>query len=105
MKHAYIIHGWGGNPNEPMLVWLKKELGKNGFNVTAPKMPNPEEPEIGPWVNKISEIVSPDEEIYFIGHSIGCQTILRYLERLDKNVKVKGVILIAIFIVFPKFKE
>jgi len=93
MKHAYIIHGWGGNPNEPMLVWLKKELGKNGFNVTAPKMPNPEEPEIGPWVNKISEIVSPDEEIYFIGHSVGCQAVLRYIQTIDFDVR--GVVLIA----------
>jgi predicted alpha/beta hydrolase family esterase len=32
---------------------------------------------------------------YFVGHSIGCQTILRYIEQLPTEVKVAGVILVA----------
>ncbi len=60
-------------------------------------MPNPEEPRIKEWVNYISSIVEdPDENTYFIGHSIGCQTILRYLESLD-NRKVGGAIFVAGF--------
>jgi hypothetical protein len=89
----YIIHGWDGSPDEPMLMWLKNELEKNNFSVIVPKMPNPEEPEIDPWVNKISEIVNPKEEVYFIGHSIGCQAVLRYIQTIDFSVK--GVVLIA----------
>ena len=93
MREVYIIHGWEGSPKEPMHQWMKKELEKKGFSVVAPIMPNPKEPEIDSWVNKISEIVDTNEEIYFIGHSIGCQTILRYLEKSD--IKVNGVVLIA----------
>ncbi len=93
MKTVYIIHGWEGSPKEPMHQWMKSELEKNGFNVIAPRMPNPEHPKIDQWVNKILEIVDLKEETYLIGHSIGCQTVLRYLERI--NSKVNGVVLIA----------
>ncbi len=40
---------------------------------------------------------TPDENTYFIGHSVGCITILRYLEALKKGEKVGGVVLVAGF--------
>lgn len=94
MKRAYIIHGWGGEPNSNWHPWLKKELEKNNFKVEVPAMPNTDEPEIKSWVSKLSEVVGKaDEETYFIGHSIGCQTILRYLEGLKS--KIGGVVFVA----------
>ncbi len=97
MKKVYLIHGWSGSPNEPMHQWLISELEKAGFDVEAPEMPNPDEPIIADWVNKLNEVVgpSPDRDVIFIGHSIGCQTILRYLEQLKSFGPVGGVILIA----------
>lgn len=103
MKRVFIIHGWDGNPREPMLYWLKEELEKKNFDVTSPNMPHPETPEINSWVNKLNEITkNPDKDTYFIGHSIGCQTILRYLEKLDSNMKIGGVVLIAPFMHLDK---
>jgi len=93
MKTVYLIHGWEGSPKEPMHVWIKKELEKNNFSVVVPEMPNPEKPEIESWVGKLNKIVNLNEEVYFIGHSIGCQTILRFIEGIKNNVK--GVVLIA----------
>lgn len=96
MKRVFIIHGWEGSPEEPLHKWLKKELEARGFEVIVPEMPNPEKPEINAWVRKLKEIVKePDENTYLIGHSIGCQTILRYLETLSENTKIKSAILIA----------
>ena len=92
---AYIIHGWEGYPEEGWFPWLKSELEKKGFSVEVPTMPNTEAPEIKAWVNKIKEIAKPDERIWFIGHSIGCQAILRYLESLDEEIKIKGCIFVA----------
>ena len=81
MKTFYLIHGWDGSPEKPMHKWIKKTLEDKGHKVIAPKMPNAGEPEINSWVEKIKEIVDYlNEDIYFIGHSIGCQAILRYLE-------------------------
>lgn len=94
MKKAYIVHGWEEGPDEPMHVWIKEKFEKRGYDVSVLEMPNPSEPTIGEWVEKLREEVNnPDEETIFIGHSIGCQTILRYLETLDS--KVGRVFLIA----------
>ena len=95
MKTIYIIHGWDGSPDEPMHKWLKKSLEEKGYKVVVPEMPNPETPEIGAWIGKIREVVQPDESIVFVGHSIGCQAVLRYLEQLPGETKIAGVILIA----------
>jgi len=95
MKTIYIIHGWDGNPKEPMHQWLKKSLEEKGYSVVIPEMPNPEIPEIDAWIGKINEIAQPNENTIFVGHSIGCQAVLRYLEQLPDEIKITGVVLIA----------
>ena len=96
MKRLFIIHGWGGSPNELVHKLLKERLSKKGFKIIAPKMPNTDEPKISEWVNFLAEKVGkPDENTYFIGHSIGCQTIMRYIETLPEKTKVGGCIFIA----------
>lgn len=96
MKRAFIIYGWGGSPKEPLHRWLKLKLEERGFEVTVPQMPNSEIPVIKNWVLKLNETVKePDKETILIGHSIGCQAILRYLEKLHSDAKVGKVILIA----------
>lgn len=95
-KRVYIIHGWGGFPKEKALAWLGNELEKKrDFEVYIPEMPDTEEPKIKPWVSKINEVVSkPDKNTYFVGHSIGCQAIMRYLQTLE-NKKIGGAVFIA----------
>ena len=94
MKRAIIIHGWGGNPKESWLPWLKEELTKKGYTVYVPVMPNTKSPDITTWVNTVRQILTtPDEETIMIGHSIGCQTILRYLETI--NVEIGTIALVA----------
>ena len=96
MKRVFLIHGWSGNPKEPWFVWIKKELEKRNFKVTIPKMPNPDYPKIDVWVNFLKRVIkNPDKNTYLIGHSIGCQTILRYLEKLNK--KIGGCVFVAGF--------
>ncbi len=96
MKRAYIIHGWGGNPDEAWLVWVKNNLEKNGFGAVIPEMPDTWHPKISEWVNKLDESVgSADADTYFIGHSIGCQAIMRYLEKLSESQKIGGAIFVA----------
>ncbi|OHA92008.1 MAG: hypothetical protein A3J09_00730 [Candidatus Zambryskibacteria bacterium RIFCSPLOWO2_02_FULL_51_21] len=96
MKKVYIIHGWGGSPEEPMLKWLADELKKGGFEVVAPAMPNTDEPKIETWVPFLENVVGiPDENTFFVGHSIGCQAILRFLETLPTETRVGGVVYVA----------
>ena len=94
MKRVIIVHGWGGNPDEPALVWLDNKLQGTGLQVIRPAMPDPENPNIETWVAHLSKVVgTPDLDTYFVGHSIGCQTILRYLETI--NTAVGGAVFIA----------
>ncbi len=95
MKNVYIIHGWGGSPDEPMFRWIKSSLEEGEFNVSIPIMPNAEAPEIEAWVNKIRDTVILKEDTILIGHSIGCQAILRYLETIDEDIKIAGIVLVA----------
>ena len=96
VKRFFIIHGWDGHPNECWFPWLKKELENKNFKVFIPQMPNPEAPEIKSWISSLEKVVkNPDKETYFVGHSIGCQAILRYLEKLPQDIKFGGVVFVA----------
>ena len=95
-KRVFIVHRWYGSPDADWYPWLKKELEEKGFQVSVPAMPNPDAPEISSWVEALRNAVgTPDKETYFIGHSVGCQTILRYLESLPTNSHVGGAVFIA----------
>ncbi|TSC62215.1 MAG: hypothetical protein G01um101448_539 [Parcubacteria group bacterium Gr01-1014_48] len=97
-KRVFIVHGWDGYPDEGWFPWLKQELEQRGFQVHVPAMPNPAKPKISAWVTHLAKNVGDvDEHTFFIGHSIGCQTILRYMESLSSNKKVGGVVFVAPF--------
>jgi hypothetical protein len=95
MKKAVIIHGWGGSPKGAWIPWLKKELEARSIIVETPQMPNTDCPTIDHWVPELAKLVDAEDETYLIGYSIGCQTILRYLEQLKEPVKIKGVVFVA----------
>lgn len=96
MKKVFIVHGWDGNPDEPVLKWLRLKLEERGYSVSTPAMPNPETPKIESWVNKLRETVGAvTEDIVLIGHSVGCQAVMRYLETLPENSKISGLLLLA----------
>ncbi len=93
---VYLIHGWGGTGSGGWFDWLKEELTKKGFHVESFDMPNTEEPKIEEWVSHLqTEIEEVDERTYFVGHSIGCQTIMRFLEKLHKHKRIGGCVFVA----------
>lgn len=93
-KRVFIIHGWGGTSDSNCFPWLKNELEKHDFEVVVPQMPNTDFPVAKEWIDYLSELVgTPDENTYFVGHSIGCQTIMKYLQTIDQ--KIGGAIFIA----------
>jgi len=98
VKRAFLIHGWEGYPEEGWRPWLKKELEKNNFEVYVPAMPDTAHPKMDAWSKHLAKIVgNPDKDCYFVGHSLGCITILRYLETLKPNQQIGGVVLVAGF--------
>lgn len=96
MKRVFIIHGWGGYPTEGCFPQLKKDLEEKGFSVITPAMPEPLIPKIDVWISYLNKQIGvADSNTILVGHSIGSQTILRYLQTLPKNVKIGGCVFLA----------
>jgi len=87
---------WDSHPKDGWYPWLQKELEGKGFQVQVPAMPEPAKPNIEDWVLHLAKIVgNVDENTFFVGHSVGCQTILRYFENLPADKKVGGAVFVA----------
>lgn len=95
MKKIYLVHCWDGTSNDGWYPWIEQELKKYNVEVIRFDMPNTANPTIEEWVSTLNEKVDKlDEETYFMGHSIGCQTIMRYLETKEAT-KIGGILLVA----------
>ena len=106
MKRAVIIHAWEGYPKYCWYPQTKKELEKKAFKVQVPEMPETANPKLSGWLPKLKEIIkNPDENLFLVGHSLGCITIMRYLESLSGKEKVGGVVFVAGFTDDLGFKE
>ncbi len=96
MPRFIIIHRWFGYPEEGWQPWLKRELEELDCEVVIPKMPDPEEPRIGPWVDAVKKAageIGPDT--FFVGYSIGNQAIWRMLQDLPAETKIGGMLMVA----------
>lgn len=88
------MHGWKGSPTSDWIGWTAQAFQKKGYEVITPMMPDTNCPVVEKWVGHLrSAVGAVDENTYFIGHSIGCQTIMRFVETL--NAKVGGAIFVA----------
>src|SRR3990172_10409510 len=98
MKKIILVHGWEATSKSDFFPWLKGELNKRKIWNYFPNMPNTEEPRIHEWIPFLQKNINNKElgkDTIIIGHSIGCQAVLRYMETLPKNVKIDRCILLA----------
>lgn len=94
MNTAILVHGWEGYPEEGWRPWLRDELKKLGWKVLVPAMPNTKHPKPEQWIFHLEKIIKKSKgNIFLVGHSLGCPTILRFLE----NNKARGVVFVAGF--------
>jgi len=77
---------------------LKRELEYRNFEVFVPQIPEADKPRIYNWLPALSKLViNPNQNTYFVGHSMGCELITRYLETLDSGVVIGGAVFVAGF--------
>ncbi len=92
MKNAVILHGTGEPPEYMWLPWVKKELGKKGYSVSIPQLPDTDNPTLSNWLPAaLKETYNKDSVL--IGHSAGGPLQLSVLENI--NVRIKQAILVA----------
>ncbi len=95
MNKVYIVHCWDGTKEDGWYPWLDEKIANNDNKVIRFDMPNTATPKIKEWVEELDRQVDKlDENTYFVGHSIGCQTIMRYLEKTDVK-KIGGILFVA----------
>jgi predicted alpha/beta hydrolase family esterase len=98
MKKVIIVHGYTGYPDKNWFPWLRSDLEKLGILVEVPEMPNTNQPKLEEWLPHLQQTIGvPNIDTFLVGHSLGCPTILRYLESLDDNQQVGGSLLVAGF--------
>jgi predicted alpha/beta hydrolase family esterase len=101
MKNAkvYLIHGYTGSPESDLFPWFIGKLSDNGLNHTAFHMPTPDAPIVAEWDRYLDENIEElSKETFFVCHSLGCVTLLRYLNRQSNQIKIGGVILVSGFV-------
>jgi uncharacterized protein len=105
MKKVYLVPSRGAHPNDLWYPWVKSTLEQAGYVMNIPQMPNPDRPQKAAWLSALeSRISEVDENTYFIGHSVGCQAILRFLDRLPLDHQSGGVVLVAGWVRFPNWE-
>ena len=94
MARVFIIHCWEGTPKDFWYASLARSLRRRGHSVRIPLMPDTEAPVIEAWLEKIKKIVGTVRSTdVFVGHSIGCQTIARFL--MSQKKKCAAVLFVA----------
>ncbi|MFA5986373.1 MAG: DUF1749 domain-containing protein [Parcubacteria group bacterium] len=98
MKKVFIVHGWSGSAQSDWLPWMKDELSAKNISAEVLQMPIADFPQMDEWVKYLhTKIGTPNEEIFLVGHSLGCMAIMRYVESLAENEKIGGMLLVSGF--------
>ena len=95
MDKIYLIHCWDGTKDDGWYPWLAKKINNTDNELIRFNMPNTMNPKIEEWVSELDKQVDElNEHTFFVGHSIGCQAIMRYLEKRAVR-KIGGLLLVA----------
>jgi uncharacterized protein len=103
MRRLAIVHRWGGSPGADWYPWLRDELCRlepAPFDeVAIPAMPEPERPDPKAWVPAVARWLGEDpselRQTVLVGHSVGCQAVVRALATLGAGQSVEGALLVA----------
>ncbi|EKU46566.1 RBBP9/YdeN family alpha/beta hydrolase [Staphylococcus massiliensis] len=87
MSHVYIVHGYQATADDHWFQWLKRSLTLEGYEVEVLSLPNSSQPDLNEWLDYMEvHIKHFNNETIFIGHSLGCITILQFIQRHQKQV-------------------
>lgn len=96
--HIYIIHGYSASPADHWFFWLKEKLEEEKNEVTIVDLPTPLTPNPKEWNEALKkQIKTIDENSFFIAHSLGCITLLKFLEESSFKKQIAGYMLVSAF--------
>jgi uncharacterized protein len=103
VRRLAIVHRWGGSAGADWYPWLRDEVRGHPqapfAEVAIPAMPEPERPDPKAWVPAVARWLGeePSElaQTVLVGHSVGCQAIVRALATFGERQAVEGALLVA----------
>lgn len=94
MEKIFLIDGYGGSPTVNWLDWIGRQL-ENEFQIKKICIDKPDVAEVQKFDNALVSQIDEVESSYFICHSLGCVTLIRYLIKIKKVPK--GIIFVSPF--------
>lgn len=94
MKNVILFHGYNGKARCDWMLWLEKELEKQGVSVTFLSYEDSQRPVMEDWLavfDSIHEDIT--DETVFVCHSFGSLVAMKFLERT--GLSVSKMILVA----------
>ncbi|HSR89586.1 MAG TPA: alpha/beta fold hydrolase [Candidatus Udaeobacter sp.] len=86
-QKVLMIHGFESSGDNIWFPWMKSELEKNGYEVFAPTVRNPNHGSVKDWVADLLPYMEQlDENDVIIGHSLGSKAALHLLEKTGKKI-------------------
>ena len=94
-----IVPRWGGTLESDYYPWLqaRPEVRARFDQVLGPNIDDPGTPTIDAWMASLTRAVAPETlaDTYFLGHSVGCQAVLRFLAAGPAGARAAGVLCVA----------
>jgi uncharacterized protein len=102
-RRLVVVPRWAGTPRSDWYPWLVDDLEARSprpFDpVVVADMPAPDSPTIRDWVPSVLATLGRDgaelHRTVVVGHSVGCQAVLRALAELPDGERVAGVLCVA----------
>ncbi len=99
-RSLLIVPRWAGKPDSDFYPWLEAQLRESPgafSSVRTLDMPEPSVPTLEAWGGALAQAAgsAPAPATVLMGHSVGCQTVLRYLATLPPGQVIEGALLVA----------
>ncbi|RKG86084.1 RBBP9/YdeN family alpha/beta hydrolase [Corallococcus terminator] len=99
-RSLVMVPRWAGSPDTDFYPWLTAKVRTAPAlfdDVRALAMPTPSAPTVDGWVSTVASAVGPvpAPSTVFLGHSVGCQALMRYLVTLPPGHTVEGALFVA----------
>ena len=104
MDKLYLIDGFGGSPDINWLADIKQNF-KDFLEIQVVEYTTVSVADVKQWDSDLDRAVSNAQDAYFVCHSLGCVTFLRFL--LRHHIQIKGAVFVSGFAQaikdFPQF--
>jgi uncharacterized protein len=97
MTSVLVVPRWSGTATSDWYPWLALQLAAPAGPTVdvVPLQPDPDAPLIGPAVAELAlRVRDAADPVVLVGHSVGCQVVLRYLGR-EPDPKVEAAVMVA----------